>query len=108
MKLIEVGRAFATDEQCLAYLENRRWPNGVRCIVCGSDKISRITRESKSKNKRAQLYQCLEPTCKQQFSATTGTIFHDSHLPLHKWFTAVSPPLGGEKDNSAKQNKPHL
>ena len=108
MKLIEVGRAFATDEQCLAYLENRRWPNGVRCIVCGSDKISRITRESKSKNKRAQLYQCLEPTCKQQFSATTGTIFHDSHLPLHKWFTAVALLVDAEKSMSANQLKRHL
>ena len=108
MKLIEVGRAFATDEQCLAYLENRRWPNGVRCIVCGSDKISRITRESKSKNKRAQLYQCLEPTCKQQFSATTGTIFHDSHLPLHKWFTAVALLVDAKKSMSANQLKRHL
>src|SRR5437762_1370794 len=108
MKLIEVGRAFATDEQCLAYLENRRWPNGVRCIVCGSDKISRITRESKSKNKRAQLYQCLEPTCKQQFSATTGTIFHDSHLPLHKWFLAVAFMTQAKKGMSAKQLQRHL
>jgi ISXO2-like transposase domain/Transposase zinc-ribbon domain len=108
MKLIEVGRALATDEQCLAYLEHRRWPNGVRCIVCGSDKISRITRESKSKNKRAQLYQCLEPTCKQQFSATTGTIFHDSHLPLHKWFTAVALLVDAKKGMSALQLSRHL
>jgi hypothetical protein len=42
--------------------------------------VSRVTRKSKTKNKRAQLYQCLEKACKQQFSATTGTIFHDSHL----------------------------
>jgi hypothetical protein len=33
---------------------------------------------------RAQLYQCLEKSCKTQFSATSGTIFHDSHLPLNK------------------------
>src|SRR5437870_5528776 len=84
MKLIEVAQALATDEQCLAYLENRRWPNSVRCLTCGSKEISRITRKvtKKSDNKRAQLYQCLEPTCKSQFSATIGTIFHDSPLPL--------------------------
>ena len=74
MKLIDVTKALASDEQCLAYLENRRWPNGVRCIVCGNDKISRITRQSTKENKRTRLYQCLEKTCKQQFSATTGTI----------------------------------
>ena len=46
MNLIDVTQQFATDEQCLAYLEAMRWPNGVRCPVCGNDKISRITRKS--------------------------------------------------------------
>src|SRR5437667_7064398 len=103
MRLIDVSKAFATNEQCLAYLENRRWPNGVRCTVCGAEKVSTITRKSKTKNKRAQLYQCLEPTCKQQFSATTGTIFHDSHLPLSKWFTAVALIVDAKKGMSALQ-----
>ncbi|HEY1401909.1 MAG TPA: transposase, partial [Terriglobales bacterium] len=85
MKLIDVPKAFATDEQCIAYLENMRWPSGVRCPVCGNKSVSRITRKTKSKNVRAQLYQCLEKSCKSQFSATSGTIFHDSHLPLSKW-----------------------
>ena len=58
MKLIAVKKAFATEELCLAYLETKRWPNGVRCLTCGSKEISRITR--KTDNKRAQLYQCLD------------------------------------------------
>ena len=108
MRLIDISRAFATDEQCLAYLENRRWPNGVRCTVCGAEKISKITRKSKTKNKRAQVYQCLEPSCKAQFSATTGTIFHDSHLPLSKWFTAVALIVDAKKGMSALQLQRHL
>ncbi len=32
MRLIEVSTAFATDAQCLHYLEQKRWPNGVRCL----------------------------------------------------------------------------
>jgi transposase-like protein len=108
MKLIDVTKAFASDEQCLAYFENRRWPDGVRCVTCGSDKYSRITRKSKSKNKRAQLYQCLEPTCKQQFSATTGTIMHDSHLPLNKWFMAIALLVDAKKSMSALQLSRHL
>ena|SRR5437660_4144011 len=110
MKLIEVAQALATDEQCLAYLENRRWPNGVRCLTCGSKEISRITRKvtKKSDNKRAQLYQCLEPTCKSQFSATIGTIFHDSHLPLNKWFMAIALMVDAKKGMSALQLQRHL
>jgi transposase-like protein len=34
------------------------------------------------------LYQCLD--CKRQFTATTGTVFHGSHLALHKWFQAAA------------------
>ncbi|AXC15752.1 hypothetical protein ACPOL_6532 [Acidisarcina polymorpha] len=36
-----------------------RWPDGVRCSVCGNDKISKISRKGGSKNKRGQIYQCL-------------------------------------------------
>jgi hypothetical protein len=36
MKLIDVTKAFASDEQCLAYLEASRWPDGVRCPTCGA------------------------------------------------------------------------
>ena len=110
MKLIEVTKAFATEEQCLVYLEAKRWPDGVRCVTCGSKNISRITRKvtKKTDNKRAQLYQCLEPSCKQQFSATTGTIFNGSHLPLDKWFMAVALLVDAKKSMSALQLQRHL
>jgi transposase-like protein len=108
MNLIDVTKQFATDEQCLAYLEQMRWPNGVRCVTCGNDKISTITRQSRKDNKRTTIYQCLEPTCNQQFSATSGTIFHDSHLPLTKWFMAVALVVDAKKGISANQLKQHL
>ena len=108
MNLIDVTQQFATDEQCLAYLEAMRWPDGVRCPTCGNDKISKITRKSTTKNVRKSLYQCLEPTCKQQFSATSGTIFNDSHLPLNKWFMALAIVVDAKKGISANQLKEHL
>src|ERR1700735_655818 len=109
MNLIDVNEKFATDEQCLAYLEQMRWPDGkVRCPVCGCDRISKITRKAGGKNKRAQIYQCLEKTCKQQFSATSGTIFHDSHLSLTKWFMAIALVIDAKKGMSAKQLQQHL
>jgi len=108
MKLIEVSKAFASDEQCLAYLEKSRWPNGVRCPVCGAKEVSKITRKAGSRNKRAQVYQCLEKSCKSQFSATNGTIFHDSHLPLNKWFMAIALLVDAKKSMSALQLSRHL
>jgi transposase-like protein len=111
MNLIDVAKELATDEQCLAFLEKQRWPDGiVRCPTCGNDGVSKITRKvsAKTKNKRGYIYQCLEPTCKQQFSATNGSIFHDSHLPLHKWFMAIALIVDAKKGISAKQVQQHL
>ncbi len=101
MNLIDVNKEFATNEQCLAYLEALRWPDGVCCTECGAGRISRITRHSETKNKRTKLYQCL--ACKAQFSGTSGTLFNDSHLPLNKWFLAIALICNAKKGLSAKQ-----
>jgi transposase-like protein len=108
MNLIDVTRELSSDEECFSFLEKQRWPEGVKCVTCGASKISRITRVSPSKNRRAQVYQCLEPTCKQQFSVTSGTIFHDSRIPLSKWFMAISLVMDAKKGISAKQLQQHL
>lgn len=108
MNLIDVTAQFKTEDDCLEYLEGMRWPDGIRCPVCGCDRISKITRKTVSKNKRTRLYQCLENTCKQQFSATAGTIFNDSHLPLTKWFMALALVLDAKKGISSKQLQNHL
>jgi transposase-like protein len=107
MKLIDVTRRFATDDQCLDYIEKMRWPHGIGCVHCGEmGRISKITREKKSKNQRTRLYQCL--ACGKQFSATSGTIFNDSHLPLTKWFLAIAFICEAKKGMSACQLQRHL
>jgi transposase-like protein len=117
MNLMDATKKLQSEEQCLAFLEKTRWPDGkVRCLQCGNDKISRIartvdetkTRRQKKQNKRKTLYECLEPTCRYQFSATTGTLFHDSHLPLYKWFAAMALIVHAKKGMSAKQMQRHL
>jgi transposase-like protein len=119
MNLIDVTRQFKTDDDCLLYLESMRWPDGIRCPICGCDRISKITRKAGTvtrgktagearKNRRTRIYQCLEETCKQQFSATAGTIFNDSHLPLTKWFMALALIVDAKKSISANQLKEHL
>ncbi len=107
MKLIDVTRQFATEDSCLDYLESMRWPNGeIACVHCGEiGRISKITRTA-GKNKRTRLYQCL--ACKKQFSATSGTIFNDTHLPLTKWFMAIAMICEAKKGMSAKQLERHL
>ena len=107
MKLIDVTRQFNTEDKCLDYLEKMRWPHGVGCVHCGSMSVSTITRTA-GKNKRARIYQCLEKECGKQFSATSGTIFNDTHLPLTKWFMALALICEAKKGISAKQIERHL
>src|SRR5271170_1833199 len=114
--IIDVKNKYGSTETCVKYLEAVRWPKGVRCLVCGGDKISkfvsnettreRTNRKGVTKEVRVparHLYTCLEPTCGFQFSPTAGTIFHDTHLPLEKWFQAVALMCNAKKGLSAKQ-----
>jgi transposase-like protein len=106
MDIREVSEKFATDAQCLAYIEQMRWPDGVvRCPQCGTKAPKRVERSTKKKgrNKRDWFYLCSEKTCRNQFSPTSGTLFHDTHLPLIVWFHAVALMLNAKKGLSAAQ-----
>ena len=98
--LFEVFQRFNTEEKCIAHFERIRWPNGVCCIRCGNLKITQYETTGKT-GKVRHLYQCLD--CKYNFSVTTGTIFHDSHLPLTKWFLAIYLICSAKKGVSSKQ-----
>lgn len=93
--LPELIERFGSEDKCHAYLEELRWPDGVKCPRCESDKISRIV-------KRRQ-FDC--DGCRYQFSVRVGTIFHDSKLPLWKWFLAVY--MMGESKKSISANQLH-
>jgi transposase-like protein len=108
MRMIDVTAKFKTDDNCLDYLEQMRWPSGVCCVHCGVLNVSKITREKKGKNQRTRIYQCLEKECGKQFSATSGTIFNDTHLPLTKWFLAIAMICEAKKGMSALQLQRHL
>ena len=86
---------FSTDAKCRELLERLRWPTGVACIRCGAMNVTEI-------EKRNQ-FDC--QSCEYQFSVTTGTIMHDSHLPLRKWFIAIYLMCESKKGISALQLK---
>ncbi len=106
MNIRTVNAKFASDEDCLKYIQEMRWPDGiVRCPQCGNKNVKRVERSvaSKGKNKRGWFFLCGEKTCRSQFSPTSGTIFHDTHLPLILWFHAITLMLNAKKGISAAQ-----
>jgi transposase-like protein len=105
VNLLSVAKNFSSEDQALDYLVKYRWPDGVRCLACGHGKVYRIDTHGKTK-KPCRVYECAE--CRLHFSATTGTLFHDSHLPLQKWFMAMALICEAKKGISALQVKRHL
>jgi transposase-like protein len=95
MTLLDVHELFSTDEKCREVLKRLRWPNGPECPRC---KASAVQLETEK-----QLFYCGE--CDYQFTVTSGTIFHDTHLPLLKWFVAVYLLCESRKGMSANQIK---
>lgn len=95
INLVTLVEKFNSEDACRNYLEELRWPDGVSCPRCESKKIARL-------QKRNQ-FECSD--CRYQFSATSGTLFHDSHLPLWKWFAAIYLIGEAKKGVSANQLK---
>ena len=105
-------KAFASEEACHEYLEAARWPNGVKCLICGHSKVSKFTvkgrvREYADGTVKTTpdrfMYQCLNGACKYQFATTTGTLFSDTKLPLSKWMLGIALMVNAKKGLSAKQ-----
>jgi transposase-like protein len=93
--LLTLVDAYDTDIECRTYLQELRWPKGMCCPRCGCTTISRITTRRQ--------FDC--DGCRYQFSVTAGTLFHDSHLPLPKWFLAIYLMCESRKGMSANQLK---
>jgi len=95
MNVMKLMQDFGTDEKCRKALEELRWPDGPICHKCGSKSISQV--------QKRDIFDC--NSCRYQFSVTAGTIFHDTHLPLQKWFMAIYLIVESKKGISANQMK---
>jgi transposase-like protein len=91
-------RAMYDEDAARAYLEKLRWPDGPFCPHCGV--LGKVYRLPVRKGKR-QVLKCA--SCRKQFSVTVGTIFEDSHIPLHKWMLAFHLYSTSKKGMSAHQ-----
>jgi transposase-like protein len=94
MTLPDVVELFPTDEKCRELLERLRWPMGPECPRCKTLNVVRL-------ETNAKLLWCRD--CEYQFTATAGTIFNDSHLPLNKWFMVTLLLCEARKGMSANQ-----
>ena len=76
MDFFQFQKRFSREDSCWKHLVKLRWPDGFVCPRCGHDKAGF--------HSKRKLLQC--KGCRYQASATAGTIFHRTKIPLRKWF----------------------
>ena len=114
MSILTIANKITNEDEAYRYLEELRWGKdrpGQACPHCGSmDKFyflqpktgSRRTgtavRESKSARR---VWKCAG--CRKQFSVTTGTIFHGSHISLRVWLMVVFEMCSNKNGLAARE-----
>ena len=75
----EFFRRYPNERAAIEYVEQRRWPDGITCAYCESERTTR--------QRDYRYHQCRD--CRKKFTVRTGTIFERSHISLDKWLYAM-------------------
>jgi hypothetical protein len=79
-KTVRVFRQqFASEESCIQYLIQSRWPDGFSCPRCQHDAYWFLAKR--------KLLVCRN--CRKETSPISGTLMHGSHVPIQEWFWAA-------------------
>lgn len=87
---------FQSEEAARSLIEGIRWPNGPVCGHCGEAVRKYAT-------KRPGRWRCGNPTCKKDYTVTTGMVMESSHVKLHLWMQAFHLASSSKKGFSAHQ-----
>ena len=79
---------FHDEETARRHFEALRWPGGPICPHCGV--VGNAT-ELKGKSTRPGVYKCKD--CRKPFTATIGTLYERSHIPLYAYSGGSRPPI---------------
>ena len=94
--LMDFESRFCTEDACVDYLVQLRWPDGFVCPSCDGRKAWRTER---------LLFHCAR--CGRQSSVTAGTVFQGTRKPLRVWFRAmwwVTSQKNGASAKGLQQN----
>ncbi|WP_424975284.1 IS1595 family transposase [Dinoroseobacter sp. S124A] len=91
------------------HVESMLWADGPACPHCGvvdcAYRLTGVRTKPSKKNpegkERHGLWKCRE--CRKQFTVRKGTIFEESHLPLHLWLQAIHLMVSSKKGISSHQ-----
>ncbi len=79
-------------------MESLVWPNGPACPHCGE---KNRTGQLNGKSTKIGTRKCY--ACRKKFTVTVGTVFEDSHIPVHQWLQVVHLMVSSKKGISSHQ-----
>jgi transposase-like protein len=79
--LHEAVKHFSDPDTALQFMVSIRWPHGVKCPRCGTEKVSFTAKR--------RVWTCECCPNRRQFSIKVGTIMEDSPIPLDKWLIGM-------------------
>ncbi len=90
---------FQDEAEAYKWVEAHLWPHGPQCPRCGvlGDRIHKM----QGKSTRIGAYKCRD--CRKPFTVKIGTIFEDSHIPMHYWLQAIALLTASKKGISSNQ-----
>jgi transposase-like protein len=100
-KSVLSAKHFHDEAAAFAYLEAKIWPQGPTCPKCGGEGYALNGVKDKKGRVRLGLKKCR--ACRAQFTVRMGTIFEDSHAPLHLWLQAIALLAASKKGISSNQ-----
>lgn len=100
-KSVLAAAHFHDEAAAFAYLEGKLWPQGPVCPKCGGEGYALNGVKDKKGRERLGLKKCR--ACRAQFTLRIGTIFEDSHAPLHIWLQAIALMAASKKGISSNQ-----
>ena len=79
---LEAVEYFKDENNCIRYLAEKRWPNGVAiCPSCGGNRVGFLEKQKR--------FQCSNRHPMRQFSIKVGTLLEDSPIGLDKWMPVL-------------------
>jgi len=112
MTLRELLSRFPDNDSCKAFLEKKRWPDGVvKCPRCGEKAYRLAARPfyylcksgKQSVNKETGEVLTCQKKNGYRFSVISRTVFENSNYPLREWFRVIFMMLHAKKGMSAHQ-----
>lgn len=81
LSVFELFERFPDEAAAEAWFVSQRWPDGVRCVECMSSNVA------ERRSRKPQPFRCRD--CRKDFSVKTGSVMHNSKLPVRVWVLAM-------------------